>query len=178
MEEQRRALAARIHKLAHIRGDFLLRSGVRSSEYFDKYLFEADPACLAGVARALAGRLPAGTELLGGLELGGVPIATLVSQHSGLPLLLIRKAAKQYGTCKLAEGPPFAEHRVLLVEDVVTSGGAVLDAAAALRKEGAVIEDVLCVIDREAGGRENLAKAGLRLDALYTASELKAAGED
>ncbi len=171
----RRALAARIHRLAHITGEFLLRSGVTSHEYFDKYRFEADPACLQAICREMAARIPEGSELLGGLELGGVPIATLCSQNSGLPLLLVRKEAKRYGTCKLAEGPDFAGKRITLIEDVVTSGGAVLDATAALREGGAIIEHVLCVIDRQAGGAGKLAAAGLRLEALYTAEELKAA---
>jgi len=169
------ALAARIHALAHIRGDFLLRSGVRSTEYFDKYRFEADPGCLRAIAEGLVELLPAGKAALAGLELGGVPLATVVSQICGRPLLFVRKRAKDYGTCKLAEGPEFAGQELVLVEDVITSGGAVLDAAAALRDGGATVHTVVAVIDRDAGGRVALEAAGLELRALFTIHQLKAA---
>ena len=102
----------------------------------------------------MVGLLPEGTELLGGLELGGVPIATMVSARTGLPALFVRKQAKEYGTCKLAEGPDVAGRRVTLVEDVITTGGAVRDATIALREFGAVVEVVVCAIDRSPGGRE------------------------
>ncbi|MCA9784519.1 MAG: orotate phosphoribosyltransferase [Candidatus Cloacimonetes bacterium] len=177
--ESRQALATRIHGLSHIRGDFLLRSGVRSTEYFDKYLFESDPVCLSQIAAEMADLLPppppSGERLLAGLELGGVPLATLLGQRSGLPVLFVRKQAKEYGTCKLAEGPPFAGRELVLVEDVITSGGAVLDATRALREAGAVVNTVLAVIDRDSGGRANLAAAGLDLRVLYTIHELKQA---
>ena len=150
------ALAARVYAASHLTGTFTLRSGVTSSEYFDKYRFEADPALLNDIAIALAPLVPADAEALAGLELGGVPIATMLSQLTGLPARFVRKAAKTYGTCEVAEGGDVAGMRVCIVEDVVTSGGAILDAAVELRARGAVLGTVVCVIDRESSGVENL----------------------
>ena len=136
-----------------------------ASEYFDKYLFEADPALLARVVAQMVDLVPDGTELLGGLELGGVPIATVLSARTGLPALFVRKQAKEYGTCKLAEGPDVAGRRVTLVEDVITTGGAVRDATRALREAGAVVETVVCAIDRSPEGENPLADVGLEVRA-------------
>ncbi len=174
--EPRAALARRIYETAHITGEFTLRSGAKSTEYFDKYLFEADPGLLKDIAIALVPLVPDGIDALAGLEMGGIPIATMLSQLTGLPLLFVRKKAKEYGTCKIAEGGQVRGRRLLMVEDVVTSGGAILDAARALQDEGAELGPVLCVIDRESGGPANLAKAGLKLSPLFTMAELKAAG--
>jgi orotate phosphoribosyltransferase len=171
----RRALARRIYETAHITGSFTLRSGVVSNEYFDKYLFEADPPLLADIARALAPTVGAGVDALAGLELGGVPIATMLSQVTGVPARFVRKQAKTYGTCRLAEGGEIDGQRLLIVEDVVTSGGAVLDAVRELRARGAICERVVCVIDRESGGRDGLAAVDLALEPLFTMTELKAA---
>lgn len=171
----RGTLAATIYQTAHLTGTFRLRSGATSSEYFDKYRFESDPQLLAAIAAALATLVPPGVEVLGGLELGGVPLATQLSQVTGLPTLFVRKAAKSYGTCQLAEGGVVEGRTILLVEDVVTSGGQVVESAEALRRLGAVITDALCVIDREAGGSEALAAAGIRLHPLFRMSELKGA---
>jgi orotate phosphoribosyltransferase len=165
-------LARRLYRRAHLTGDFRLRSGATSSEYFDKYLFESDPDLLLEIAEALVALIPDGADCLAGLELGGVPLATVASQVCGLPTLFVRKAAKDYGTCRLAEGGEVADRRVVVVEDVVTSGGQVIESCAALRDRGAEILRVLCVIDREAGGRENLAAQGLELRSLFTMSEL------
>jgi orotate phosphoribosyltransferase len=169
-------LAARVRAASHLTGTFLLRSGRTSTEYFDKYLFEADPALLASVVEGLGELVPPGTEVLAGLELGGVPLATLLSQRTGLPTRFVRKKAKEYGTRRIAEGGDVAGRRIALVEDVVTSGGAVLDATRVLREEGAVVEDVICVIDRSEGGRERLADLGLTLHPLLTRADLDAAG--
>jgi orotate phosphoribosyltransferase len=169
--EARTVLAKRIYDTAHITGDFLLRSGARSHEYFDKYLFEADPDLLKQIALAMVKLVPSGVDALAGLEMGGIPIATMLSQLTGLPVLFVRKKAKDYGTCKIAEGGKVEGRKLLIVEDVVTSGGAILDAAKALRDEGAELAQVVCVIDRESGGPANLAKVGLELK-----PELKAAG--
>lgn len=174
--EARAALARRIYETAHITGEFTLRSGAKSNEYFDKYLFEANPKLLKDIAEGLAPLVPAGIDALAGLEMGGIPIATMLSQLTGLPVLFVRKKAKDYGTCKIAEGGVVRGRRLLMVEDVVTSGGAILDAAAALRDEGAELGPVICVIDRESGGVANLAKVGLQLQPLFTMSELKRAG--
>jgi orotate phosphoribosyltransferase len=145
-----------------------------ASEYFDKYLFEAQPQLLARVVAQMEPLVPAGTELLGGLELGGVPLATVLSARTGLPSLFVRKQAKEYGTCKLAEGPDVDGRRVTLVEDVITTGGAVRDAARALRDLGAVVEVVLCAIDRSPEGTHPLDDVDLEVRAVLTKAELDA----
>ena len=133
--------------------------GAGSSEYFDKYLFEADPLLLARVAREMVELVPDDTDLLGGLELGGIPIATMVSSILGrTPALFVRKQAKTYGTCKLAEGPDVAGPRVTLIEDVITTGGAVRDATNALREAGAIVEVVVCAIDRSPADQNPLGR--------------------
>jgi orotate phosphoribosyltransferase len=168
-------LAHDVDACCRLSGQFTLRSGQVSSEYFDKYLFESDPGLLARVADRMVELVPAGTELLGGLELGGVPIATVVSARTGLPALFVRKKAKEYGTCKLAEGPDVAGRRVTLVEDVITTGGAVRDATRALREAGAVVETVVCAIDRSPAGENPLADVGLEVRAVLTKEQLDAA---
>ena len=170
-------LAGAIYETAHITGEFVLRSGVTSTEYFDKYRFEADPVLLREIAAALVALVPDGTEVLAGLELGGVPIATALSQLTGLPAAFVRKEAKTYGTCQLAEGGEVDGCRLTVVEDVVTSGGQVVTSCGDLRERGAVVEHALCVIDRESGGPEGLADIGVVLHPLFTMSELKQAGE-
>lgn len=166
------ALAARIVQKALLRGTFTLRSGAVSNVYFDKYRFEAEPALLAEITREIAKTLPPGHDMLAGLEMGGIPVATMLAQHTGMPALFVRKKAKDYGTCKLAEGGDIAGKKLLVVEDVVTSGGQILLSVAELRALGAVVTDVVCVIDRESGGVDNLAKEGLTLHSLFTMSEL------
>ncbi|WP_201931099.1 orotate phosphoribosyltransferase [Nocardioides donggukensis] len=168
-------LARDVDACCRLHGRFTLRSGQVASEYFDKYLFESDPALLARVAAQMEGLVPAGTDLLGGLELGGVPIATMVSARTGLPALFVRKKAKEYGTCKLAEGPEVAGRRVTIVEDVITTGGAVRDATLALREAGAVVEVVVCAIDRSPVGESPLADVGLEVRPVLTRAELDAA---
>ncbi|WP_322780798.1 orotate phosphoribosyltransferase [Frankia sp. Cas4] len=167
-------LAARVRAVSHLTGLFLLRSGRTSGEYFDKYLFEADPALLAGIVDAMRPLLPADTDVLAGLELGGIPLVTLLSQRTGMPARFVRKKAKEYGTCRTAEGGTVEGLRVVLVEDVVTSGGAILDAARVLREQGAIVEHALCVIDRQEGGRDNLAGIGLDLRPVLTRADLDA----
>lgn len=168
-------LAREIYERAHLTGEFRLRSGAVRSEYFDKYLFEGDPRLLRDVGAALATLLPEDLDAVAGLVLGGVPLATVLSQLTGLPTLFVREAPKQYGTCRQAEGGEVAGRRIAVVEDVVSSGGAVIEACRALRELGADVESVLCVIDRESGGADNLAAAGLRLRSLFTMSDLREA---
>ncbi|MEA2271564.1 MAG: orotate phosphoribosyltransferase [Solirubrobacteraceae bacterium] len=175
MSAVRENLAQRIYDASHLTGEFVLRSGTTSSEYFDKYLFESDPALLRDVAQSLADLLPADVDALAGLELGGVPLATMVSQLSGLPTLFVRKEAKSYGTCRLAEGGEVEGRRLAVVEDVITSGGQVIESCRELRERGAEVVVVLCVIDREAGGADALAAEGLALRSAFTMSGLKAA---
>jgi len=170
----KRELAKRIYETAHLTGEFLLRSGVISEQYFDKYLFEADPLLLKDIAEAMHSLVPdSGVDALAGLEMGGIPVVTMLSQITGLPALFVRKEAKEYGTCKLAEGGDINGRSLVIVEDVVTSGGQILLSVAELRQRGAIIDTVLCVIDREAGGAENLAKEGLTLRPLLTMTELE-----
>jgi orotate phosphoribosyltransferase len=172
MTDDRAELARRIYDVAHLTGTFTLRSGAVSDEYFDKYLFEADPRLVRVIADALVPLVPAGTEALAGLELGGVPLAVMLSQVTSLPTLFVRKEAKTYGTCRLAEGGELDGRRVTVVEDVVTSGGQIVTSCGDLRDRGAVVEHALCVIDREAGGPEALADIGVELRSLYRMSEL------
>jgi orotate phosphoribosyltransferase len=168
-------LAADVDACCRLTGEFTLRSGQVASEYFDKYLFEAQPALLARVVDRMVGLVPEDTELLGGLELGGIPIATMVSSLTGHPALFVRKKAKEYGTCKLAEGPDVAGRRVTLVEDVITTGGAVRDATNALRELGAVVEVVVCAIDRSPADENPLADVGLEIRSILTRAQLDAA---
>ena len=168
-------LAARIYARAHLTGEFRLRSGTVSGEYFDKYLFEADPRLLREVGEVLTALLPERVDAVAGLVLGGIPLATIVSQVSGLPALFVRQEAKRYGTCRLAEGGEVAGRRVAVVEDVVSTGGAVIESCDALRRLGAEIAAVVCVIDRESGGAGNLAAAGLELRSLFTMRDLRRA---
>lgn len=167
-------LARRVYETAHLTGEFTLRSGTVSHEYFDKYLFEADPVLLRDICEAMAPLVPADTDALAGLELGGIPIVTMLSQVTGLPALFVRKEAKSYGTCRLAEGGEVDGRRLTVVEDVVTTGGQVLLSCADLRARGAVVETVLCVIDREAGGPLAFAAENLVLRSLLTMTQLKA----
>ncbi len=169
----REDLARRIDDVAHLTGTFVLRSGVTSSEYFDKYLLFADPVLLADIAQGLEDLVAPGTQAVAGLELGGVPLATALSQRTGLPARFVRKKAKEYGTCRLAEGGEITGVRLTVVEDVVTSGGQVIESVGALRDLGADVARVICVIDREAGGFENLAAAGIDAVALFRASDLR-----
>ena len=167
-------LARDVDARCRLTGEFTLRSGQVAGEYFDKYLFETDPDLLARVAAAMVPLLPENTELLGGLEMGGIPIVTVVSAQSRLPALFVRKQAKTYGTCKLAEGPDVDGRRVTLIEDVITTGGAVRDATVALRAAGATVETVVCAIDRSPGGENPLADVGLEVRAVLTKADLDA----
>ncbi|MBE7560533.1 orotate phosphoribosyltransferase [bacterium] len=174
---EREALAARIYQVAHLTGHFVLRSGKTSSEYFDKYRFESDPEILAEIAAQMAELLPEETEMLAGLETGGIPLATALSLYTGLPAIFVRKKAKDYGTRRLAEGADFAGRNVAVVEDVITTGGQVVESTRKLEELGAEIAAVVCVIDRQSGGRENIEKAGYRLASLFTKSDLEAAAK-
>ncbi|MBU0677487.1 MAG: orotate phosphoribosyltransferase [Verrucomicrobia bacterium] len=169
----RSGLAQRIADKATIHGEFLLRSGATSNVYFDKYLFEADPELLKDITAGMAELIPEGTEALAGLEMGGIPLVTMLSQITGIPSLFVRKEAKKYGTCKLAEGGDVKGRKIVIVEDVVTSGGQIILSAKELRELGADILCVLCVIDREAGGVEKLAAEGLELRPLFKRSDLE-----
>lgn len=166
------ALAQDIDSTCRLTGEFTLRSGQVVPEYFDKYQFEAEPLLLRRVAEAMVPLLPSGTEMLGGLELGGVPIATILSSLTGLPAVFVRKEAKTYGTCRLAEGAEVAGRTVTLIEDVITTGGAVRAAAVALRERGARVETVVCAIDRSPAGTRPLEDVEVGVRAVLTRADL------
>jgi orotate phosphoribosyltransferase len=169
----RKQLCKSIYEVSHLTGKFLLRSGQTSNEYFDKYKFESDPVILAAIAKQMIPLIPKGTEVLAGLEVGGIPIATAMSLQSGLPVSFVRKSAKTYGTCLIAEGAELKDKKICIIEDVVTSGGQILLSAEDLKTAGANILGALCVIDREQGGHEKLKSAGILLTPLFSMSELK-----
>ncbi len=165
-------LAKKIFDVAHLTGEFKLRSGQTSNEYFDKYRFEAQPLILKEIAKHLAPLIPAGTEILAGLEMGGIPIATALSLETGLPVVFVRKEAKEYGTCQFAEGLDIKDKRVCIIEDVVTTGGQVALSTADLRSLNAKIEHVLCVIHRGPVFPEpKLTEVGLTLTPLFKKSD-------
>ena len=150
-----------------------------SNEYFDKYLFESDPVLLRSVGEALVPLVPDGTEVLvAGLELGGIPLATMLSQLTGLPALFVRKEAKTYGTCRLAEGGEVHGRQLTIVEDVVSSGGQVILSTEDLRTGPRCVEHTVIVIDRRGPEHQRaLADAAIDVHALFTMDELKHAGE-
>jgi orotate phosphoribosyltransferase len=171
----REELAARLVERAYLEGDFVLRSGRRSRYYLDKYRFETDPILLAGLGRALAELVRShapDADLLAGPELGAVPLAAVTSIETGLPFVIVRKETKDYGTGNRLEGVFDPGARVCVVEDVVTSGGALLSAVDALRGAGLHISAAICVVDREEGGAEAIAQAGVAFRPLYTTSDL------
>jgi orotate phosphoribosyltransferase len=169
----REELAKRIYDTAHITGTFTLRSGAVSNEYFDKYQFESIPDLLQEIAKQMAGLINFEYDIIAGLEMGGIPLATAISFITGKPVVFVRKEAKKYGTAKLAEGPSIEGKRVLVIEDVVTSGGQVVISAKDLRERGAIITKALCVIDRESGGAKALEDTSIQLQPLFTMSEIK-----
>lgn len=166
------SLAARIVDAAYLEGDFLLRSGRRSRYYLDKYRFTTEPSLLRDIAQALASRLPADTQRVAGPELGAVPLATAVALATGHPSVLVRGAAKSYGTERRFEGALTSDDNVVLIEDVVTTGGQAIDSAKALRDSGANVLVVLVVVDREEGAAQAMAEAGFRFEALFTSTSL------
>lgn len=169
----KKTLAQKIYEVSHLTGEFKLRSGQISHEYFDKYRFEARPELLSEIAKHLCPLIPPGTQALAALEMGGIPIATALSLLTGLPCVFVRKEAKTYGTRQFAEGIDIRGLQLCVVEDVITTGGQVLLSSQDLRSMDAKVDDVLCVIHR-GGGEEKLQKAGLKLHALFQMSDLKA----
>ena len=165
-------LAMKIYEVSHLKGDFLLRSGQRSTEYFDKYRFESQPRILREIAEQLKTLVPPDTEVLAALEMGGIPIGTALSLATGIPCVFVRKSAKEYGTCQFAEGLEIKGKKICIVEDVITSGGQVLLSAADLRSLNAEVKNVICVIQRGGEAAEaKLNEAGLRLHSLFKRSD-------
>ncbi|HEY3059747.1 MAG TPA: orotate phosphoribosyltransferase [Chloroflexota bacterium] len=156
-----------------LRGSFRLRSGATSSYYIDKYLFETRPDLLRRLAQALRAFVPNGAQRLAGPVLGAVPLVTALALETDLPSLLVRTdKPKDYGTAKAIEGSLERGDRVMLIEDIVTTGGAALAAISALREAGAEVLGAVCVVDREEGGAAAFGQAGVPFQALFTKTDL------
>lgn len=169
--ELRRALVEH----AYLEGDFVLRSGKRSRYYLDKYRFETRPDILRALGERIAAEIEAhapDATRIAAPELGAVALAAAASLECGLPFVIVRKEAKEYGTGNRLEGPYDEGETLCLVEDVVTSGGALLDSVEALRSAGLVVQSAVCVVDREEGGADALARKAVRLRPIFRASEL------
>lgn len=165
-------LAKRVKETAYLEGEFTLRSGRKSNYYLDKYLFETQPDVLRGLGEAFAKFVQPSTTLIAGAELGGVSLAAATSLASGKPFVIIRNQRKDYGTSKPFEGKLSDGDSVLLVEDIATTGGQVLEAAKLIREIGASVERIVAVIDRQEGARENIEGAGFAFDSLLTKADL------
>ncbi len=165
-------LIQRICDAALLRGHFTLRSGRTSRYYLDKYLFETQPDILAELGRRFAVRIGDDVDVLAGAELGGIPLVAAASIASGKPCVLIRNQKKEYGTAKLLEGRLEKDQRVVIVEDIATTGGQVLEAAKVITAAGAVIVKIIAVIDRQEGARENIESAGYDFESLLTKTDL------
>jgi len=172
-----KSLVKRINDTSRLAGDFTLRSGKTSNIYFDKYQFQSNPQLLKEIVIEMQKYIPNDTEVLAGLEMGGIPLVTLLGQELDVPIAFIRKQAKTYGTCKYAEGTDLSGKKVVLIEDVVSSGGALLDAISKLHNDGITIQNAICVIDRQTGGAEALIEKGVILDSVITQSELDSCNE-
>jgi orotate phosphoribosyltransferase len=158
---------------AVLRGEFELSSGRTSDYYVDKYVFETQPDALRVVGRAIAERVrETDADRIGAVALGGVPLAAVASVESGVPYVIARKEEKEYGTANSVEGELEEGDRVVVVEDIVTTGASAVEAVEKLREAGAVVEDIIVVVDRQEGGRERVEAAGLRMHALTTAEDL------
>jgi orotate phosphoribosyltransferase len=166
-------LAERIRAVAYLEGEFTLRSGRKSSFYIDKYLFETQPDILAELGRRLAAKAGPQTTLIAGAELGGIALAAAASMAANLPFVIIRNAKKGYGTSKMHEGKLQPGDRVLLVEDIATTGGQVVEAAKTIAAAGATVERIVAIVDRGQGAAENIAAAGFIFDSLLNSRDLR-----
>jgi orotate phosphoribosyltransferase len=165
-------LAKRIKETAYLEGDFTLRSGKKSKYYLDKYLFETCPDILKALGAEFAKHLTDDVTLIAGAELGGVALAAATAMHTGKNWIIVRNAKKGYGTGKLLEGILNKGDVVLLVEDIATTGGQVLEAAKVITDMGASVKKIVCVIDRKQGAEENITDAGYRFEAILTKDDL------
>ncbi|CAN5697041.1 orotate phosphoribosyltransferase [soil metagenome] len=165
-------LIRRITETALLRGEFTLRSGRKSNFYLDKYRFETQPDVLKALGELFAKLVGPSVHRIAGAELGAVPLAAATSLACGKPFVIIRNQKKDYGTSKLIEGVLEPGETVLVVEDVVTSGGQVLEGAKSLEAAGAKIDRIVAVIDRQEGGREAIVGAGYRFESLFTTEDL------
>ncbi|MDQ6721386.1 MAG: orotate phosphoribosyltransferase [Candidatus Dormibacteraeota bacterium] len=167
-----RELGREIVKASYLKGDFVLRSGKRSNRYFDKFLFETDPALLRRLGKYLADLVPKETQRLAAPELGAVLLGGAVSMETGHPLVLVRKEPKGYGTSKQIEGRFGRGDRVTVIEDVVTTGGNSLRSAQVLRDAGVDVIHLVVVLDRGEGGEENIRSAGIPYSPLFRITDL------
>ena len=173
MSETNEALGRDIVAAAVLRGSFRLRSGAQSSYYIDKYLFTTRPDLLRRIAAELAVRLPGGVQRVAGPVLGAIPLVTALSLATELPMLIVRvEQPKEYGTSKQIEGVFLAGEKVVVIEDVITTGGAALGTVETLRQAGLEVLAALGVVDREEGGAAAFAAAGVPYQALFTKSAL------
>ena len=168
----REDLIKRIKQTAYLEGDFVLRSGKRSKYYLDKYLFETCPDILKALGEEFARYVTDDVTLIAGAELGGVALAAASAMQTGKNWIIIRNTKKGYGTGKLVEGVLKADDLVLLVEDVATTGGQVLEAAKVITEAGATVKKIVCVIDRKQGAEENVKNAGYKFDSILTKYDL------
>jgi orotate phosphoribosyltransferase len=172
----RNRIAELIAETSVLHGDFTLRSGRKSSYYLDKYLFSTQPAILSGLGVLFAQRIPPETDRLAGAELGGIPLVSSASIATGKPCLFIRNSKKDYGTAKQLEGRIEAGDKVVLLEDVATTGGQALEAAETIQEAGGEILKVIATIDREEGARENFESAGIPFESIFTKTDLGVGG--
>jgi len=170
-------LANKINDCSRLKGSFVLRSGNTSDVYFDKYQFESDPRLLDEITEELKKIISPNVEVLAGLEMGGIPLVTLLGQKMNLPIAFIRKETKKYGTCKYAEGADLIGKKVVLVEDIVSSGGALVNAIDRLESDNINIIQAVCVIDRQTGGKEALDKKEISFVSIFIHSDLENCGK-
>jgi len=168
----RQELAKRIAEVALLRGEFTLRSGRKSNYYLDKYLFETQPDILLALGKLFADRIPPGVDRIAGPELGAIALAAAASMASGKPFVIVRNQKKGYGSGKLLEGTLKPGETLLVIEDVLTTGGQVLEAVKSLESAGAKVAGILGVLDRQEGARQNIESAGYKFEALFTTSDL------
>ncbi len=168
----REELIKRIKETAYLEGDFVLRSGKRSKYYLDKYLFETCPDILRALGEEFAKHITDDVTLIGGAELGGVALAAATAMATGKKWIILRNSKKGYGTGKMVEGVLKPSDVVLLVEDIATTGGQVIEAAKVITDAGATVKEIVCVIDRKQGAEENITKAGYKFDSIMTKTDL------
>ena len=169
---EKETLAKKITDTAVLHGEFTLRSGRKSTWYIDKYLFTTQPDILRVLGEMFANNISSSTTLLAGAELGGIPLVTTAALASGLPCIFIRNQKKEYGTSRQLEGKLSGDDNVVIVEDIATTGGQVLEAAEIIKESGATVEAIIAVIDRCEGARENIESAGYQFVSLFTTQDL------
>ena len=165
-------LIKRVKETAYLEGDFVLRSGKKSKYYLDKYLFETCPDILKALGKEFAKHAGEDVTLIAGAELGGVALAAAAAMETGKNWIIVRNSKKGYGTGKMVEGILRPGDVVLLVEDIATTGGQVIEAAKIITEAGAQVKEIVCVIDRKQGARDNITNAGYRFDSIITKEDL------